>query len=287
MIDSQYSTSRAGAFEPGAPVEEPGGGEARPLSYDAYCQIKAPEIVYWSRGALLRADRGGRPGKPVGGKRGQIGGFTRASRLRLFRTLAKIDRSAGLPCFMTLTYHDHWPEDPREWKHLLIDRLLAQLVREHGIAGVWKLEPQKRGAPHHHLLVWGSSEADLQSDVPMRWNEIAGYGSRDHLRWHRGELGNRPCVEAVQSWAFVTRYAAKYLGKEVEWAHVGRFWGVFNRPGVPWAEEITLNVSDRKVMEFIRGMRRFARLRSRNYKSLTVMCTADQWIDKLLGQGEG
>jgi hypothetical protein len=188
---------------------------------------------------------------------------------------------------MTLTYHERWPEDPRQWKHLLIDRLLAQLVRADGVSGFWKLEPQERGAPHHHLLVWGSNEGDLQEQVPMRWNSIAGYGSREHLLWHQGKLGNRPCVEAVQSWEFVTRYASKYLGKEVQWAHVGRFWGVFNRLAVPWAQEITLNVSDSKVMDIIRAGRRFARLRSRNYKSLTVFCTPDQWIDKLLGQREG
>jgi hypothetical protein len=87
----------------------------------------------------------------------------------------------------------------------------------------------------------------------------------------------------VQSWEFVTRYAAKYFSKEVEWEHVGRFWGVFNREAMAWAEEITVGVSDQKIMEFIRAMRHFAKLRGRDYKSLTIMCAADQWMVKLLG----
>lgn len=291
MTDFQYSTEgqvRGGPGGPGA-GDEHGARDAAPLSYGAYSEkspvgrLLEPSVTLWSRGALLKASRG-IPGVPGGGgKRGEIKGFTAASRLRLFRTLAKVDRSAGLPCFVTLTYHNEWPESPGEWKYQLKDLFLKQLIYELGIAGVWKLEPQKRLAPHDHLLVWGSDEARLQSIVPGLWNGIAGYGSREHLLWHEGKLRNRPCVEEVKTWEFVTRYASKYLGKEVEWEHVGRFWGVFNRAAMPWAEEITVGVSDEKVMEFIRAMRRFSKVRGRDYKSLTIMCAADHWVVKLLG----
>lgn len=294
MTDSKYSTHThthtEGEVPPGAPTDvRTGGTAAAPLSYGAYSEKSPvdrslePSVTFWSRGALLKASRGIAGVAVGGGKRGEIGGFTAASRLRLFRTLARVDRSAGLPCFITLTYHERWPEDPREWKHQLKDLFLKQLIYELELRGLWKLEPQKRLAPHDHLLAWGSDEATLQSIVPGLWNEIAGYGSRDHLRWHEGKLGNRQCVEAVKSWEFVTRYASKYFGKEVEWEHVGRFWGVFNRAAMPWAEEITVGVSYQKIMEFMRAMRHFAKVRGRDYKSLTIMCAADHWMVKLLG----
>lgn len=277
----EYSTDRGGG--PGGPLDvRTGAQDAAPLSYVTYSD-KDPYVTFWSRGALLKASRdiGGDTGGR--GKREAIKGFTAQSRLRLFRTLAKVDRSAGLPCFMTLTYHDRWPDDPSEWKYQLKELLVKQLIRELGICGVWKLEPQKRMAPHFHALVWGSDEATMQSRVPSLWNEIAGYGSMQHLAWHSGALGNRPCVEQVRSWKFVVRYASKYLGKEVEWENVGRFWGVFNREAMPWAEEITVSVSDQKCLEFMRAMRRFTGAKGRDYKSLTIMCAADHWVVKLLG----
>jgi hypothetical protein len=61
------------------------------------------------------------------------------------------------------------------------------------------------------------------------WHDLAGDDDPNHLKWHLGLLGNRPCVEQVRDWQGVGNYAAKYLGKlsigDEEWQHPGRFWG--------------------------------------------------------------
>jgi hypothetical protein len=41
-------------------------------------------------------------------------------------------------------------------------------------------------------------------------------------------------------------------------------------------------VTQEKAVEFIRYMRRFARIRSRDYKSLTITCNPDFWVNRLL-----
>ena len=83
--------------------------------------------------------------------------------------------------------------------------------------GIWKLEPQERGAPHYHCLIWGVDEEDLFDFVAYTWYEIAGNNDRNHLKFHLGLLPNsKPCVSKVRSWRGVWAYASKYLGKTFE-----------------------------------------------------------------------
>lgn len=103
----------------------------------------------------------------------------------------------------------------------------------------WKLEPQKRGAAHFHLLVlMGPAESWLDEVQwwARNWYEIAGAGDPEHLAVHLGARGNRPCVEVVRNWNGVMAYAAKYLGKAVSgegWERPGRWWGVWRKELLP------------------------------------------------------
>jgi hypothetical protein len=133
-----------------------------------------------------------------------------------------------LPTFITLTYHDVVPGPlVAKRKHLEQFRR-ALLVAYPHLYGLWKLEPQKRGAPHFHLIIYGCTP---RLDWVVRtWHKIAGFGSEKHLRWHLGELGNgnRPCVERASSWRRVGAYLSKYFSKPVhgpEWIEFGRAWG--------------------------------------------------------------
>jgi hypothetical protein len=161
----------------------------------------------------------------VGGRRGSVKGFSAASRKRCLRLMACIDRYLlkWLPIFMTLTYHHNIPADPKEWK-LQLASFCKRLERRWPDASiVWKLEPQRRGAPHFHLLVFGV-ETIPHEWVAQAWNEIVEPGNELHL-----QAGTQ--VKRAQSWNGVMSYAAKYIGKEHEgfseqYGSVGRFWGV-------------------------------------------------------------
>jgi hypothetical protein len=166
-----------------------------------------------------------------------------------------------------------------------LDNFIKRLARKFPeVAGVWKLEPQKRGAPHFHLLVWGASYAELLAFVPDAWCQVVKSSDPNHLAWHKGELGNSPCVQQIESQRGVFWYASKYMSKEVslsceDW---GRWWGVFYRDNLPLGEVVNVEVSEEKAIEFIRYMRRFARIRSRDYRTLTIICDADFWMNRLL-----
>jgi hypothetical protein len=266
-------------------VEAPGKpGAAR--GRDTLSTAHISPFVEWTAGAsLLKVSRGIPQEQNGGGKRGKVKGFSFASRRRLMQTIARIRRDALLPDFVTLTYPSEFPSPIKSKKHL--DKFLKRLRRAFpGVGLIWKLEPQERGAPHYHLLIWGSDQFELRKFIPYAWHDIAGDNDKNHLLFHLGMLGNEPCVNAVRSWRGVWAYASKYLGKTFDvagWNEVypGRFWAVVNPKIIPFGVHCVYSIASMKASHVMRYQKRFAKLRSRNYPSLTTFCDAEQWIKNI------
>lgn len=257
--------------------------------------IKLPSIEFYDGASIFKASRGGDGHQVGGGKRGDISGFSYASRRRLMVTMGKIRRDAELPAFVTLTYPGEYPAEPETWKKHL-DVFFKRLKRKfHAVGAIWKMEPQERGAAHYHLLVWGCNLAELRDFVPGAWFEIAGGGDLMHYHWHCGMLGNgnTHCVQPVKSFQGVMSYASKYLGKTFEvagWKNVGRFWGVVNRQNIPFGQKLVFEVALAKAAVIMRYQRRFMsnsktgkrrKIKAKG-KSLTIFCDASQWANRLL-----
>jgi len=170
--------------------------------------------------------------------RGAITQFSPAARKRLLELVSSINQAkqARLPLFVTLTYPATWPDEPAVWKRHL-DSFLKRLDRKFTrCAAIWKLEFQRRGAPHFHLMVFGPGWIDAKW-CARAWYQIVGSGDERHLM-----AGTQ--VARVKSWRGVMFYAAKYLGKVVGDAcagMVGRFWGVHRREYLP-IELITIQM---------------------------------------------
>ena len=259
------------------------GGEA-PAGAPLSTVHISPFVEYRAGASLLKSHRGGmKEPAPEGGIRGQVKGFSDASRRRLMRTIASVRRDAELPLFITLTYPSSFPDARTSKKH--IDTFFKRFARAFPAHGsIWKLEPQKRGAPHYHILTWNLDRDQVQKFVPGAWFEIAGGGDAKHLTWHQGGFENQHCVQQVYSHNGVMRYASKYLGKtfEVEgWEAVGRYWGVIGRGRIPFGELIQEEVTRKKAIEVMRYQRRYAHLKGSGKKSATVICDADQWVRKI------
>lgn len=177
-------------------------------------------------GRLLRLSRTGGEGHE-GGRRSQIGGFSRKSRQRMVHFLASIDEQATGEhrYFITLTYPGQFPACARTWKANL-DLFAKRLQRLDGYqAHVWKLEPQQRGAPHYHLLLFMSAEVDRRW-VAQAWFEAVGSGRVEHL------MAGTQC-DGLKCWNGVMYYTSKYLAKVATvppllsglWSRPGRWWG--------------------------------------------------------------
>jgi hypothetical protein len=277
---------------------------------------KTPFVEWASGGGLLKVSKGIVSEAPKGGKRGKISGFSFASRRRLMQTIARIRLDAELPMFVTLTYPDKFPSPIESKKHM--DLFRKRLLRTFPDIGyIWKLEPQERGAPHYHMLVWGVSEHDLFMFTISAWYEIAGGGDNNHLAFHMGGLGNKPCVQEVYSREGVMRYASKYLGKTFEvagWDEVypGRFWAVVQKDNIPFGQDMVMYITEKDAVTWMRYQKQFAKtlvyekvwdaehkkkvvlymngravvlkkkkMRSFSSPSLTIFSNADLWIQKI------
>lgn len=144
--------------------------------------------------------------------------------------------------FLTLTYPRHFSADASEWKRHL-DVFAKRMARKFPNSWwVWKLEPQKRGAPHYHLLgTFGvvrnrDSLRYFRKWVAETWAEIVG-ATGDERRKHL--LAGTQCDFLPDtSKKMIMHYIAKYQGKNIEmselpaWSRPGRFWGVIGRKNV-------------------------------------------------------
>jgi len=186
-------------------------------------------------------------------KRGRIGGFSDKSRKRFLLFVSSLRRDV-LPLFITLTYPDRWPEEWSNWKDHLHKWWSHEVARKWpGASCVWKLEPQERGAPHFHLMVWGVPFMPHEW-LARTWWKTVGSGEEGHLR-----AGTR--VERARSFRGVMCYAGKqYLGKRVElpasWGNVGRFWGAMGRKHFPRSEVLEFRITVGASNKFRRLIRK-------------------------------
>ncbi len=227
---------------------------------------KDPEFTYANGGNYVRVRMPGqRPFMAPPGKRGKISGFSPQSQRAVLALVNSVDQSAceaGDFAFASLTYARDVPTARATKRDL--DAFIKRFEREFGQFWlIWKLEPQKRGAPHYHLLIYLNgqlSASDLCTWTARAWFEIAGHGNPHHLKFHLGQLGNRPCVETVRDFQGVSRYAGKYLGKvsmgDEEWQHPGRFWGERRHDLAP-ITMVTEQIEHAQAVQLRRGCVRF------------------------------
>jgi hypothetical protein len=201
-------------------------------------------------------------------KRGRVREFSSKSRLGLQLLAADLQAVVKKPDLMiTLTYPGQWRSATTDWscrcevsqgcsdvpcicdfspsgktckKHLRAFReRLARYLKDCGLSwwgALWFLEFQTRGAPHFHLLLFGFGFSLLELSNVQRWcsrswSEIVNHSDPEQRRKHR-LAGTRVERCRAEHFGYALKYAAKLEQKSVplEFANIGRFWGVWNTP---------------------------------------------------------
>lgn len=162
-----------------------------------------------------------------GGKRSEIEGFSRESRKRLIEELHK--QKFDKMTFITLTYPEKYPRDWKAYKKNL-QAFRVRLERKFGkVRIIWRLEYQKRGAPHYHLILFDPPWVD-KAWVSKAWYEVVKSGDERHLAAGTNVLA----FSAVEDFRVISAYVAKYAAKEtrqvakVDYGKTGRHWGKWN-----------------------------------------------------------
>jgi len=206
-------------------------------------------------------------------KRGKIKGFSAKSRMRLIKLLLSLEKPPVV--MITLTYPEEWVKDPERWKRD-IDTWFKRVERKFkDYWFVWKLEFQKRGAPHFHLL--GSFGDDVVVDDELRawvsrsWYEVVNSGDEKHLK-----AGTR--VDVLDGKKKVKMYVCKYVSKEepLKFGYVGRWWGKVGN--VPSVVKLGVRLQYREAVLVRRILKRW--LRSIRVKSSGRRLGYYYWLKK-------
>lgn len=196
--------------------------------------------------------------EPPKRERGDISGFSRKSRYRLLKKLNQLNPDSSLRFLsITLTYPKRFPREGEIHKADL-DTFLKRCKRKFGeIEYLWKLEFQKRGAPHYHLMVVFEKEYHIQymrNWIADSWFEVVQrfWSEKDDKHHRAGTQCKR-----VESLKKAGVYLSKYISKEEDNVPEGqgRFWGCSRN----WGEVILSKVklTGNQLVHFRRLVKRF------------------------------
>jgi hypothetical protein len=172
-------------------------------------------------------------------KRGKISEWSAPSRRNFRKFMGGLKLGALDGALMVgLTYPAEFPEpESHDVYKGHLEAFKARFRRQYpGASFVWKLEFQKRGAAHYHLVVFGIGEGqgaidDWKKWADRAWYEVVGSGDEKHLR--AGVTS-----EWVRSRGGALGYLVKYLGKDDQTRpgdFTGRYWGLCNKCALPLA----------------------------------------------------
>jgi hypothetical protein len=188
-----------------------------------------------------------------------ITNYSMKSRRRFFEALLTMDWNR-IPTDtireLTLTYPAIYPDDGLILKAQLnaFAKRLKRFGKDYGqIAFAWKLEFQRRGAPHYHLIVISGSPIPLDifrtwalvawSDLVKKWIESLDSHTdeekQDAIEKHRQAGIEADKVKKAKAGlvCYVAWYIGKNQGKAKEYQHevpdryknVGRWWGFYGK----------------------------------------------------------
>ena len=188
---------------------------------------------------------------PPPGGRGIVDTFSKSSRMRLLRLLAKTSppKKNGFRStvsFLTLTSRAFF--HPVEAKRHLRSFLKRLYRRFCNVAVIWRMEYQERGAPHFHLIIYNCPYIKKEW-IQKQWGEVIEQ-DRPFTR-----------IESIRSYKHLINYASKYAAKVddggfnkgaylAEGKNVstyqnetpGRVWGVWHPGQLPMQEEVEVSI---------------------------------------------
>jgi hypothetical protein len=180
-------------------------------------------------------------------QRGAIEGFSHeaARRLREWFMVQKVD---GFDLWaITLTTHKNL--SPDQWRAVM--KRFRTAVIELGWAGCWRVELQKRKAPHAHVAFWLPPGVAL-ADVASLWLRSTGEENDLAARKHAVEGRQIPADET--GWAvYMGLHDGKHKESQLGWK--GKQWGIWNREAFSERKALEFVLSEREHALFLRILR--------------------------------
>jgi hypothetical protein len=227
--------------------------------------------------------------KTGGATRGKVTSFSRKSRKRLFELFNRLNYKHVNTYFITLTYQFDHQYDKQHYK-----LFLRKLERYYGIAfysAIWRIERQKRGTPHFHIVLFTHRKLQYVNPnvVARLWTETVGEKATNgkylftrvervwrlrHLMYYvskyMAKLDDKPKVdnggavgidENGQQYSRVGE-TAEAIGlinapyRDAQSTSLGRIWGYFRKPLLPFAPIFVFEIDQNTLVEVKRLLRK-------------------------------
>lgn len=125
--------------------------------------------------------------KPKIGNKSEIKEFSKNSRRNLMDKMCSLRSEVwSRAWFLTLTYHNDYPNPKGAKQHLrAFFKRVEYYCEKHSLnydpAMIWRVEPQKRGAPHFHCFVFRAPKIP-EYMLEKWWQEITGDPTIDQVK---------------------------------------------------------------------------------------------------------
>jgi len=214
--------------------------------------------------------------------RGEINGFSAKARNRMLWTARTTDFAGFMAfLFLTLTYHDNW--QGRDYQRDR-DNFIKRLKRRYPDAVyLWRLEPQRRGAPHFHILVMLPHAADkdaISKDLPAQWHSLVDKGNIHHKKHGAKAV----CLDSGYKGVcmYLSKYSAKIDASGASKTLKGKQWGKSKDwPSKPNMQVELDDKAEAQLRRFLRALLKARRNRSSLYANTIVQGhTSKVWLDK-------
>jgi hypothetical protein len=202
--------------------------------------------------------------------RGEIDGFSD----KAARRLREAFMSTWVPDFelWAVTLTTHAIKTPPEWRAIM-KRFRMAIIRK-GWGGIWRVELQKRKAPHAHVAMWLPKDIDAIGAVTHAWL-IATGELHDADALEHAVMGKR-IPQDETGWAvYMALHDGKRKAAQLGW--LGKQWGVWNADLFVTRKAESSDLDPREHPIFLRVLRnldvsqRRALNRSRDQKLLNAL----------------
>jgi len=166
-----------------------------------------------------------------GGQRSEIKGLSKGSRRRLVHLINSLGET-NEAFFVTLTMREA-TENFKQWKQWLNRTLTALRYSFPNLSGIWRLEFQKRGTPHFHLLLYTNEQEDikvLRTKLRKYWSSAVGKQNTSSIHGIKVER----IRDIRKSGFYLAIYQAKNEQDRTD-IPTGKTYGIINKKGLPIA----------------------------------------------------
>jgi len=254
------------------PMSLPRGGGTRPADswYSLHTGSKPLSIISkWNEANNIRKDRkwveiypsavsispvrdyqdGYNPPPPVDGPRGKITTFSPAAARACREALVTLHVDKKGYSFWGFTLTTKRINTPAQWRKIC-KRFRTECIARRW-AGIYRVELQKRKAPHIHVGMW-LPFGDGKIDVVLAWcrcsGELDDQDALDHsVRGHMIE-------QDQPGWAvYVALHSGKHKGSQLGWQ--GKQWGIWNKSILTKRNPLRICIEGHDHPKFLRTLR--------------------------------